>query len=86
MLEAALKFKKVFEILDGDVNYTKYFEEERVNGKKLDGPPIHHDWEKAQVLENILQGDYKNQWLFICDIQLVFQGNLCSSGKFEGIG
>ena len=34
MLEAALKFKKAFEILDVDANYTKYFEEERVNGKK----------------------------------------------------
>ena len=34
MLEAALKFKKAFEILDGDANYTKYFEEERVNEKK----------------------------------------------------
>ncbi|KAL5563222.1 hypothetical protein UlMin_032969 [Ulmus minor] len=50
MLEAALKFKKAFDILDGDANYTKYFEEGRVNGKKIDGPPIHHDWEKAQEL------------------------------------
>ncbi|KAL5582545.1 hypothetical protein UlMin_014987 [Ulmus minor] len=43
MLEAALKFKKAFEILDGDVNYTKYFEEDNVNGKRIDGPPIQRD-------------------------------------------
>ncbi|KAL5579865.1 hypothetical protein UlMin_012307 [Ulmus minor] len=59
MLEAALKFKKAFEILDGDANYTKYFEEERVNGKKIDGPPIHHDWEKAQVFVKFLKIFYK---------------------------
>ncbi|KAL5558847.1 hypothetical protein UlMin_035058 [Ulmus minor] len=59
MLEAALKFKKAFEILDGDANYTKYFEEERVNGKKIDGPPIHHDWEKAQVFVKFLKTFYK---------------------------
>ncbi|KAL5543709.1 hypothetical protein UlMin_007493 [Ulmus minor] len=59
MLEAALKFKKAFEILDGDANYTKYFEEERVNGKRIDGPPIHHDWEKAQIFVKFLRTFYK---------------------------
>ncbi|XP_062099804.1 zinc finger BED domain-containing protein RICESLEEPER 2-like [Humulus lupulus] len=32
MLEAALKFKKAFRYLEGDANYTKYFEEERFSG------------------------------------------------------
>ncbi|KAL5557141.1 hypothetical protein UlMin_039377 [Ulmus minor] len=59
MLEAALKFKKAFEILDGDANYTKYFEEERVNGKRIDVPPIHHDWDKAQVFVKFLRTFYK---------------------------
>ncbi|KAL5554171.1 hypothetical protein UlMin_041572 [Ulmus minor] len=91
MLEAALKFKKAFEILDGDANYTKYFEEERVNGKKLDGPPIHHDWEKAQVFVKFLRTFYKvttrisgslyvTSNLFFKEICVV-QGNLKELGK-----
>ncbi|KAL5568751.1 hypothetical protein UlMin_025326 [Ulmus minor] len=91
MLEAALKFKKAFEILDGDANYTNYFEEERVNGKKLDGPPIHHDWEKAQVFVKFLRTFYKvttrisgslyvTSNLFFKEICVV-QGNLKELGK-----
>ncbi|KAL5556687.1 hypothetical protein UlMin_038923 [Ulmus minor] len=91
MLEAALKFKKAFEILDEDANYTKYFEKERVNGKKIDGPPIHHDWEKAQVFVKFLKTFYKvttrisgslyvTSNLFFKEICVV-QGNLKELGK-----
>ncbi|KAL5544003.1 hypothetical protein UlMin_007787 [Ulmus minor] len=58
MLERVLKFKKAFEILDGDANYTKYFEEERVNGKGIEGPPVHDDWEKARVFVKFLKAFY----------------------------
>ncbi|XP_062094148.1 zinc finger BED domain-containing protein RICESLEEPER 2-like [Humulus lupulus] len=44
MLESATKFKKAFENLEADVNYTKYFDEER-----MDGPPTNLDWEKEVV-------------------------------------
>ncbi|XP_062102837.1 zinc finger BED domain-containing protein RICESLEEPER 2-like [Humulus lupulus] len=44
MLESAIKFKKAFENLEADANYTKYFDEER-----MDGPPTNLDWEKAVV-------------------------------------
>uniref|UniRef100_A0A803PJV5 HAT C-terminal dimerisation domain-containing protein n=1 Tax=Cannabis sativa TaxID=3483 RepID=A0A803PJV5_CANSA len=32
MLEAAIKFKKAFDNLEGDANYTRYFDEERMVG------------------------------------------------------
>ncbi|KAL5576740.1 hypothetical protein UlMin_018439 [Ulmus minor] len=91
MLEAALKFKKAFKILDGDANYTKYFEEERVNRKRINGPPIHHDWEKVQVFVKFLRTFYKvttrisgslyvTSNLFFKEICIV-QGNLKELGK-----
>ena len=91
MLEAALKLKKAFEILDGDANYTKYFEEESLNGKRIDGLPIQHDWEKAQVFVKFLRTFYKvtlrisgslyvTSNLFVNEICEV-QGNLKELGK-----
>ncbi|XP_062075137.1 zinc finger BED domain-containing protein RICESLEEPER 2-like [Humulus lupulus] len=53
MLESAIKFKKAFENLEADVNYTKYFDEER-----MDGPPTNLDWEKAVVFVNFLRRFY----------------------------
>ncbi|XP_062104275.1 zinc finger BED domain-containing protein RICESLEEPER 2-like [Humulus lupulus] len=38
MLESAIKFKKAFENLEADASYTKYFDEER-----MDGPPTNLD-------------------------------------------
>ena len=63
MLEAALKFKKAFKNLEGDANYTKYFEEE-----KKDGPPVAEDWEQAEVFLKFLKTFY--------DLTLKFSGSL----------
>ncbi|KAM6587792.1 zinc finger BED domain-containing protein RICESLEEPER 2-like [Cannabis sativa] len=35
MLEAAIKFKKAFDNLEGDANYTRYFDEERMVGLQV---------------------------------------------------
>ncbi|XP_062086406.1 zinc finger BED domain-containing protein RICESLEEPER 2-like [Humulus lupulus] len=53
MLESAIKFKKAFENLEADANYTKYFDEER-----MDGPPTNLDWEKAVVFVDFLRRFY----------------------------
>ncbi|XP_062103927.1 zinc finger BED domain-containing protein RICESLEEPER 2-like [Humulus lupulus] len=68
MLEAALKFKKAFRYLEGDANYTKYFEEERVNGEKVDGPPDNTDWTNAEVFVKFLKAFY--------ELTLKFSGSL----------
>ncbi|XP_062074830.1 zinc finger BED domain-containing protein DAYSLEEPER-like [Humulus lupulus] len=53
MLESAIKFKKAFENLEEDANYTKYFDEEI-----MDGPPTNLDWEKAVVFVDFLRRFY----------------------------
>ncbi|XP_060968418.1 zinc finger BED domain-containing protein RICESLEEPER 2-like [Cannabis sativa] len=53
MLEAAIKFKKNFDNLEGDANYTRYFDEER-----MAGPPSNLDWEKAGVFVSFLKRLY----------------------------
>ncbi|KAM6571670.1 hypothetical protein CsatA_015750 [Cannabis sativa] len=53
MLEAAIKFKKAFDNLEGDANYTRYFDEER-----MVGPPSNLDWEKAGVFVSFLKRFY----------------------------
>ena len=53
MLESAIKFKKAFENLEADANYTKYFDEER-----MDGPPTNLDWKKAFVFVDFLRRFY----------------------------
>ncbi|XP_062119090.1 zinc finger BED domain-containing protein RICESLEEPER 2-like [Humulus lupulus] len=53
MLEFAINFKKAFENLEADANYTKYFDEER-----MDGPPTNLDWEKAVVFVDFLSRFY----------------------------
>ncbi|XP_060959777.1 zinc finger BED domain-containing protein RICESLEEPER 2-like [Cannabis sativa] len=53
MLEAAIKFKKAFDNLEGDANYTRYFDEERMTG-----PPSNLDWEKAGIFVNFLKRFY----------------------------
>ena len=53
MLGAAIKFKKAFENLEADANYTKYFDEE-----KMDGPPTNLDWEKAVIFVEFLKSFY----------------------------
>ncbi|XP_062099949.1 zinc finger BED domain-containing protein RICESLEEPER 2-like [Humulus lupulus] len=68
MLEAALKFKKAFRYLEGDANYTKYFEKERVNGEKFDGPPDNIDWTNAEVFVKFLKAFY--------ELTLKFSGSL----------
>uniref|UniRef100_A0A803QGS4 BED-type domain-containing protein n=1 Tax=Cannabis sativa TaxID=3483 RepID=A0A803QGS4_CANSA len=68
MLEAALKFKSVFKYMEGDAYYIKYFEEERVNGEKLDGPPEASDWSNAEVFVNFLKSFY--------ELTLKFSGSL----------
>ncbi|XP_060969804.1 zinc finger BED domain-containing protein RICESLEEPER 2-like [Cannabis sativa] len=59
MLEAALKYKSVFKYMEGDPYYTKYFEEERVNGEKLDDPPEASDWSNAEVFVKFLNSFYQ---------------------------
>ncbi|KAL5546281.1 hypothetical protein UlMin_005968 [Ulmus minor] len=57
MLEATLKFKKAFKNLEADANYTKYFDEEKVNGLIIDDPPRNLDWDQAficQVSQDLL--------------------------------
>ncbi|KAF4348757.1 hypothetical protein F8388_021958 [Cannabis sativa] len=68
MLEAALKFKSVFKYMEGDAYYIKYFEEERVNGEKLDGPPEASDWSNVEVFVNFLKSFY--------ELTLKFSGSL----------
>uniref|UniRef100_A0A803Q162 Transposase n=1 Tax=Cannabis sativa TaxID=3483 RepID=A0A803Q162_CANSA len=66
--EASLKYKSVFKYMEGDVYYTKYFEEERVNGEKLDGPPEASDWSNAEVFVKFLNSFYQ--------LTLKFSGSL----------
>lgn len=55
MLEIAVKFKKAFMRLeDEDTQFENYFQE-RVAGKKRDGPPQIVDWEKAARLVKFLK-------------------------------
>uniref|UniRef100_A0A803Q2U6 Zinc finger BED domain-containing protein RICESLEEPER 2-like n=1 Tax=Cannabis sativa TaxID=3483 RepID=A0A803Q2U6_CANSA len=63
MLEAAIKFKKAFDNLEGDANYTRYFDEER-----MAGPPSNLDWEKAGVFVSFLKRFY--------DLTYQFSGSL----------
>ncbi|XP_022899313.1 zinc finger BED domain-containing protein RICESLEEPER 2-like [Olea europaea var. sylvestris] len=58
MLQAAIKFKKAFDVLESDANYTKYFDEERSNGKNIDGPPTHVDWDQAEAFVGFLKTFY----------------------------
>uniref|UniRef100_A0A803Q163 Transposase n=1 Tax=Cannabis sativa TaxID=3483 RepID=A0A803Q163_CANSA len=51
-----------------DVYYTKYFEEERVNEEKLDGPPEASDWSNAEVFVKFLNSFYQ--------LTLKFSGSL----------
>lgn len=68
MLDAALKFKKAFKNLEGDANYTRYFEEEKKDGKQIQGPPVVADWEQAKVFLKFLKIFY--------DLTLKFSGSL----------
>lgn len=63
MLAAALKFKKAFKNLEADANYTKHFENE-----KVEGPPNSLDWDQAEVFVNFLKTFY--------DLTLKFSGSL----------
>ncbi|KAK9910678.1 hypothetical protein M0R45_034630 [Rubus argutus] len=55
MLEIAMKFKKAFvRLLDEDQQFEGYFEE-RIGGKKRDGPPSNDDWDKAARLIKFLK-------------------------------
>ena len=56
MFMATLKFKKAFKNLKADANYTKYFDEERLNGMVIDGPPQSSDWDQAEVFVTFLKG------------------------------
>ena len=67
MLEAAVKFKKAFKNLEGDANYTSYFEE-KTDGNKLDGPPMSTDWDQAMVFIRFLKTFY--------ELTLKFSGSL----------
>ena len=58
MLEAALKFKKAFTRLEGDLNFTSYFSEP-LNGKEMDGPPSELDWDNATVFLKFLKTFYQ---------------------------
>ncbi|KAL5582860.1 hypothetical protein UlMin_015302 [Ulmus minor] len=68
MLEAALKFKKAFKNLEADANYTKYFDEEKVNGLIIDGPPQNLDWDQAEIFVKFLKTFY--------ELTLKFSGSL----------
>ena len=58
MLEAALKFQKAFERLEGNLNYLSYFCDD-LNGKSVEGPPLHVDWKNAKVFVNFLRKFYE---------------------------
>ncbi|KAL5577836.1 hypothetical protein UlMin_019535 [Ulmus minor] len=68
MLEASLKFKKAFKNLEADANYTKYFDEEKVNGLIIDGPPQNLDWDQAEIFVKFLKTFY--------ELTLKFSGSL----------
>lgn len=72
MLEAALKFKKAFTRLEGDLNYTSYFEE-KLKGKKIDGPPDEIDWDNVGVFLKFLKTFY--------ELTLKFNGSLYSTSN-----
>uniref|UniRef100_A0A803PIE6 BED-type domain-containing protein n=1 Tax=Cannabis sativa TaxID=3483 RepID=A0A803PIE6_CANSA len=72
MLEAALKFKKAFNRLEGDMYFTSYFDEP-LNGKKIDGPPSELDWDNASVFLKFLKIFY--------EVTLKFSGSLYSTSN-----
>ncbi|XP_074369609.1 zinc finger BED domain-containing protein RICESLEEPER 2-like [Apium graveolens] len=74
MLEAALKFNKAFTRLEGDLNYTSYFEE-KMKGKKIDGPPSEVDWDNASVFLKFLKTFY--------ELTLKFSGAASMLKKFD---
>lgn len=58
LLQAVVNFKKAFDVLENDAHFTKYFDEERYNGRNINGPPTHADWDKAQVFVEFLKTLY----------------------------
>lgn len=56
--EAALKLIFFFTILEGDYNYTNYFEE-KVKGKKIDDPLNEAYWDNACVFLKFLKIFYE---------------------------
>ena len=65
---STLKFNKAFKNIEGDANYTKYFNGENPSDKKIDGPLDNEDWKKAEVLLRFLKQ--------FCDISLRFSGSM----------
>ncbi|XP_022863034.1 zinc finger BED domain-containing protein RICESLEEPER 2-like [Olea europaea var. sylvestris] len=59
MLQAATKFKKTFVGLESDGNYTNYFNDERSDGRNINGPPTHVEWDQVEVFVRFLKTFYK---------------------------
>ncbi|XP_024196248.1 zinc finger BED domain-containing protein RICESLEEPER 1-like [Rosa chinensis] len=61
MLEAALKYEKVFHrMADEDLQFKRYFEEKDVKGRKRVGPPLEEDWRNAKAFVHFLKKIYES--------------------------
>ncbi|XP_062073094.1 zinc finger BED domain-containing protein RICESLEEPER 2-like [Humulus lupulus] len=66
MLNCALKFRKAFERMEGNGNYSKYFNEADKDGKPKEGPPSEKHWQDALVFLNDLTLDDEEDELLHC--------------------
>ncbi|XP_062100343.1 zinc finger BED domain-containing protein RICESLEEPER 2-like [Humulus lupulus] len=67
MLNCALKFGRAFERMEGDGNYSKYFNEADKDGKPKERPPSEKHWQDASVFVRFLETFY--------DVSLKFSGS-----------
>lgn len=59
MLQVATRFKKAFVGLESNGNYTNYFNEDRSDGRNINRPPTHVDWDRAEVFVRFLRTSYE---------------------------
>ncbi|PRQ47720.1 putative transcription factor/ chromatin remodeling BED-type(Zn) family [Rosa chinensis] len=60
MLDAALKYEKVFgRMADEDAQFQHYFEEKDTKGRKRTGPLVEEDWRNAQAFVHFLKKFYE---------------------------
>lgn len=65
MLEAALKFSKVFDrMADEDVHYSNYFNDKDKDGNSRVGPPNEDDWQDAAAFCHFLERFYESTLKF----------------------
>ena len=68
MLEAALKYQKVFEKMEDDLYYRSHFDD-----SKIEGPPVDSDWENAKTFVLFLKTFY--------DLTLKLSGTLYATSN-----